>query len=86
MLGSVRKMNLGGNAVVLDGNKSCMQGKEIGQKVRIEHECGHYVMYLWVPSVRQIKDEEENKMLKGKKFAIPATEKEEMTKDFKRRA
>ncbi len=39
-------------------------------------------MCLWAPSDRRIKDEEESNMLKGSKFAILATEKEEVTKDF----
>ncbi len=37
VLGSVHKMNLGGSAVALDGNKSYVQNKETGQKTRIEH-------------------------------------------------
>ncbi len=43
-------------------------------------------MYLWVPSDRRIQDEEDNKMLKGIKIAILATEKEETKKDLTRRA
>ncbi len=62
-----------------------MQNKETGQKTRIEYEGGQCVMYLWVPSDRRIKDEEENKMLKGSRLAILATEKEELAKDFARR-
>ncbi len=42
-------------------------------------------MYLWVPSDHETKSEEENKVLKGNKFAILATEKEEARKDFTRR-
>ncbi len=43
-------------------------------------------MYLWAPSDRRIKDEEENKVLMGNKFAILATEKDESAKDFTRLA
>ncbi len=43
-------------------------------------------MYLWVPADRRTKDEEENKMLKGNKFAMLATEREETPEDFTRRA
>ncbi len=63
--------------MALDGNKSHMQNKETGQKTRIEHEGGQRVMYLWVPSDRKIKNEDENEMLRGGKFAILASEKEE---------
>ena len=42
-------------------------------------------MCFRVPSDRRIKDEEQDKMLKGTEFAILATEKEETTKDFTRR-
>ncbi len=41
-------------------------------------------MYLWVPSYRRIKDEDETETLGGNKFVILATEKEETTKDFTR--
>ncbi len=43
------------------------------------------MVHSWAPSDRRIKDEEKNKTLKGKAFAISVTEKEEMTKDFARR-
>ncbi len=59
LLGSVHKMNTGGNVVV--GNTSYTQNKESGLKTRIEHEGGQYVMYSWAPSDRRINDEEENK-------------------------
>ena len=42
-------------------------------------------MYLRAPSDRRIKDEEENNILKGNKFAILAAEKEATTKGFARR-
>ena len=71
--------------MALDGNKSYMQSKETGKKTMIEHEGGQRAMYLRAPSDRRIKDEEENKTLRGTKFAILATEKEETTKDFARR-
>ncbi len=71
---------------MLDGNKSYMQNKATGQKTRIEHEGGQRMMYLRAPSDRKIKNEEENKMLKGNQFAILATEQVEAGKDFTRRA
>ncbi len=66
-------MNFGGNVAVLYGDKSYVQNKETGQRTRIENEGGQHVMYLRMP-YRRIKDEEENKMLKGNKFEILATE------------
>ncbi len=84
-LGSVHKMDLGGNAVALDGNKSYAQNKESGRKTRTEYEGGQCVVYLWAPSDRRMKDEEESKMLKGSKLAILATENEETKKCFARR-
>ncbi len=67
--------------MALDGDKRHMQNKELGQKTRIEHEGGQYVMYLRAPSDRRVKDEEENKILKGNKFAMLAARKEETAKD-----
>ena len=52
VLGSVRKMNMGGNVVVLDGERSYAQNKRTGQKMRIEYEGGQCVMHLWVPSTK----------------------------------
>ena len=75
-LGSVHKMNMGGNVVVLDGKKSYMQNKESGQKTKIEYEGGQYVMYIWVPSSKETV-RESSKILKGNSFAILATESEE---------
>ena len=49
VLCSVHKMNVGGNVVVLDGEKSYMQNKESGQKTKIHYEDGQYVMYLFCP-------------------------------------
>ena len=59
-LGSVQKMNLGGNVLVLDGNRSLMQNKETVPKTRVEYEGGQYVTCLWAPSDLRIKSEEEN--------------------------
>ena len=53
VLCSVHKMNMGGNVVVLDGEKSYMQHKESGRRTRIEYEDGQYVIYLWMPLRRE---------------------------------
>ncbi len=47
VLGSVHKMNMGGNVVVLGGDISYVQNKETSKKTRINHEQGQYVMYVW---------------------------------------
>ena len=75
---SVHKMNMGGNVVVLDGGRSYMQNKETGQRTRIKYEDGQYVMYLWLPSLEKEANIETEKVLKGNRFAILATESEEV--------
>ncbi len=52
----------------------------------MQYEGGDYVMYLWVPSNKNIREEEEHKVPKGNNFATMATEQEETKKDFIRRA
>ena len=78
VLCSVHKMNLGGNVVVLDSERSYMQNKESGRRTRIEYEDGQYVMYLWMPSRSEEAQEETEKVLKGNRFAILATESEQV--------
>ncbi len=75
-------MNLGGNVVVLDGEKIYKQNKESGRRTRIEVVDGQYVMYLWMPSRCEDAQEETEKGLKGNRFAILATE---LEKVFSRR-
>ena len=77
VLGSVHKMNLGGNAIVLDGDRSYMQNKSTGRKTRISYDGGKYIMHVWVPAKEKEAREESAKVLKGNKFAIQATEDEE---------
>ena len=76
VLGSVHRFNTGGNVVVLDGGSSYMQNKKTGQKTRIEYENGQYVMYLWVPSTKEVVERESERILKGNKFALLALESE----------
>ena len=75
---SVHKMNMGGNVVVLDGEKSYMQHKESGRRTQIEYEDGQYVMYLWLPARREEAQGEAEKVVKGSRFAILATESEQV--------
>ncbi len=47
-LGSVYKVNTGGNVVALDGDRSFMQNKTTGQKTTSKYEDGRYVMHTWM--------------------------------------
>ncbi len=55
---SVRKMNLRGNAVVLDGKRSYTQNDETGKKTRIGYEDGQYVTRLWLQATEEEKQNE----------------------------
>jgi hypothetical protein len=78
VLGSVHRMNLGGNKVVLNGERSYMEGKN-GKRTKIHYKDGQFIMYLWVPSVKgQVNKVEGEKGLKVQnRFAILATGAEE---------
>jgi hypothetical protein len=77
VLGAVHKMNAGGNVVALDGARSYMQNKKTGQKTRIEYDNGQYDMYLWIPSTREVVENESDKILKGNNIAVLAMDSEE---------
>ncbi len=74
MLGSVHKSNMGGNGVVLDGDKSYMQNKETNNKNRINYEQGQRVKCVWAPVKEGEVAKGTAKALKGKCFAKLATE------------
>ncbi len=74
---SAHEMNLGGNVVVLDGGRSYMQNKESGQKSRIHYEEGQCVIHLWLPTKGEEAQKETEKVLKGNRLAILATESEQ---------
>ena len=80
VLGSVHRMNKGGNIVVLDGPSSYKQNKRTGQKNKIRYENGQYVVYMWVPSGPKEAEKEAEKeaanRLKGNRFAILAADEE----------
>ena len=78
VLCSVHKMNLGGNVVVVDGGRSYMQNKESRQKTKIHYEDGQYVVCLSLPSKGEEAQKETEKVLKGNRFAILATESEQV--------
>jgi hypothetical protein len=78
VLGSVHKMNMGGNRVVLDGARSYMENRNSGKKTKIHYEDGQFILYLWVPAGRQRAVKEHNRMENSRnRFAILATEGEE---------
>ncbi len=55
-----------------------MQNKESGQKTRIDYEEGQYVMCLWLPSNGEEVLKETERVSKGNRFAILATESEQV--------
>ena len=81
-LGSVHKMDQGGNVVVLDGNRSYMVNKKTMQKTRIQYEDGKYVFSIWVPSKRSEVPAEEKTAFKGNKYSVLAMEEEEVESDM----
>ncbi len=84
MLGSVRKMNMGGKVVVLDCDRSYTQNKETSGKTRINYEKGQYVMCVWAPVKEGEVAKETEKALKRNRFAMLAAE-SEVRQDFARR-
>jgi hypothetical protein len=52
-LGSVYRMNQGGNAVVFDGNDGCVINKKTKRITPIKQENGQFVMYVWVKGEEQ---------------------------------
>jgi len=80
VLGSVHRMNLGGNRVMLDGHQSYMESKATGKRTPIKYENGQYALYMWVPAVGMstnkgagaIKDD-----VKSNRYAILAADQQE---------
>ena len=75
VLGSVHKMNQGGNLVVLDGEHSYMKNKASGQKTKIHYEDGQRILYTWVPCGRT-KPEQADRRVSENRFATLAAEDE----------
>jgi hypothetical protein len=67
-------MNMGCNVVMLDGDEGCTQNKAAGQKTRTSYEGGQCVMHMRAPLKESEAREESNSILKGDRFAILATE------------
>ena len=55
-----------------------MQNKGSGQKTKIHYLDDQYVMYPWPPSKREEAQKETEKVSKGNRFAILATESEQV--------
>ncbi len=68
------QVNLGGNAVVLDGDRSYMQNKEASKQTRISYEQGQCVMYVRALVKEGEIAKETDEALKGNRFVILATE------------
>ncbi len=60
----------------MDGDRSYIH-KTTGQKTWIKYEDGQYVMNMWFLAREQEVQEESEKMFKGNRFVIMATECEE---------
>jgi hypothetical protein len=75
VLGSVHKMNLGGNKVVLNGDKSYMESKT-GKRTRIFYKDGQFILYLWVPAVAKKQVVEKSGVKVHNRFSILASGRE----------
>ena len=77
VLGSVHRMNKGGNKIVLDGEASYMESKKTGKRTKIHYDGGQYVLYIWAPAaaseVKKVKTKTE---AASNRYAILATEEE----------
>ena len=80
-LGSVHKMNQGGNVVILDGNQSYMVNKSTKQKTRIQYENGQYIFNIWVPAKKSEVRAAEKSVFKDNRYAVLAVEDEEDEQD-----
>ncbi len=71
--------------VVLDGEGSYTQSKELNEKTRMNYEQSQHVTYVWAPEKEGEVAKGTGRVLKGNRFAILATE-SEVQQDFTRRA
>ncbi len=78
VLCSAHKMNLGGHVVALDDGRSYMQRTENGQRTRIYYEEGQHAIHLRLPAKEEEARQETEKVSKGNRFAILATESEQV--------
>ena len=83
VLGSVHRMNRGGNMVVLDGDESYLENKHTRRRTKIHYEHGQYILYLWVPSDSCEIESAKQRASKGNRYAILAADNE---RDFPRLA
>jgi hypothetical protein len=81
VLGSVHRMNRGGNKVVLNGDNSYMEGRN-GKRTKIHYKDGQFIMYLWVPAVK--KGPKEDGVKVQNRFAILAAGEEPEAPGFAR--
>ena len=76
-LASVHRVNQGGNAVVLDGNKSYILHKSTGNATPIKYEDGQYVFHARVKQGEKAASKDAQGTLAGDRFATLAVEGEE---------
>ena len=77
VLGSVHRMNRGGNRVVLDGDESYIESKQTGRQTKIHYEQGQYILYLWVPADSSEAGTVRHQTANGSRYAILAAEDEQ---------
>ena len=77
VLGSVHRMNRGGNRVVLDGDESYIESKRTGRQTKIHYEQGQYILYLWVPADGREAGTVKSEAAKGSRYSILAAEGEQ---------
>ena len=75
-LASVHKVNMGGNVIVLDGERGDVQNKETKKRTRINYEHGQCITCVWAPVKEGEVAKETEEVLKGNRFAMLATESE----------
>ena len=73
-LGSVHRMNQGGNVVALGGDQSYMVNKKTHQKTRIKYEDGQCVFYIWAPGRSKEVPAAERSVLRENRYSILAAE------------
>jgi hypothetical protein len=82
-LGSVHRLNQGGNAVIFDGDRSYMIHKATKTITPIKQENGQFIMHLWVKDDVTKKVEYQGK---GNRFAALIEENQEEEQSFQRQA
>ena len=82
-LGSVHRLNQGGNAVIFDGDQSYMIHKATKTITPIKQEHGQFIMHLWVKDDNPKKTEYQGR---GNRFAALIEDNHDDDQSFQRQA